>query len=325
MSRQSIIVSAGYFLVTLAAVTAVFVWQGGSALAAAGVLLVLWAAMVLVLIYRAGVVVVSEMDVAVIFDRHTGNFAYFIDSKPSGDVAGRPFNKHEQTAINRLFFNHRPYHHYINPFQEHVKDWISKRPQTAKGHTDTVRTKEGIPLTISWSLGYNVDPCLILRGIEFKLARALPQYSVNMVSGRVIHSLRHIIEQASVVDLYREDAIKNLEEKLRQEVNARSQGIGLKEIAPSDTKIGPIAVPPQVEKALEAAHERELNTETAVKALEALRRVVSRFEPTDMERLAELERLRILDEHGGAFIYSMSSLMKSVEKNEVQHVHRNGD
>jgi len=325
MSRQSILVSTAYFLVTLAATTAVFVWQQWPPLAGVGVVLIFWAAMALILLYQAGTVVVSEMDVAVIFNRHTDNFAYFIDSKPSGSVAGRPFNSHRQTMINSLFFNHRPYHHFINPFQEHVKDWISKRPQTARGRTDAVRTQEGIPLTITWSVGYNLDPCLILPEIEFKLARALPQYSSNMVSGRVIHSLRHIIEQASVVDLYREDAIKNLEEKLRQEVNTRSQGIGLKEIAPSDTKIGPIAVPPQVEKALEAAHERELNTETAVKALEALRRVVSRFEPSDMERLAELERLRILDEHGGSFIYSMSSLMKSVEKNEVRHVHRNGE
>ncbi|MCA9873962.1 MAG: hypothetical protein KC441_09910 [Anaerolineales bacterium] len=323
MSRQSIIVLGGYFLVTLAAVTAVFTWQQGSALAAAGVLLLLWAAMALLLIYRAGVVVVSEMDVAVIFDRHTGNFAYFIDSTPSCDVAGRPFNLHQQTLINRIFFNHRPFHHFINPLQEHVNDWISKRPQTAKGRTDTIRTREGIPLTITWSLGYNLDPCLILSGIEYKLARALPLYSSNMVSGRAIHSLRHIIEQESVVDLYREYAVKNLEEKLRKEVNTRSQGIGLKEIAPSDTRIGPIEVPPQVEKALEAAHERELNTQTAVKALNKLRNVISTFQPSDMERLAELERLRILDEHGGSLVYSMSNLMKSVNgKKEKQVTHK---
>jgi regulator of protease activity HflC (stomatin/prohibitin superfamily) len=325
MSRQSIIFIVSYLLVSLAVITAVFVWQQWPFAIATMLIVASWLGLALALILQAGTVVVDEMEVAVIFSRHTNNFAYFIDSKPSGPVQGRPFNLHANNLIHRLLYKTRPYQHFINPFQDKVQDRISKRPQTAKGATEGLRTKEGIPLKIEWSIGYTMDPLLIRPGLEFKLARGLPQFSNGMISGRVIHSLRHIIEQKSVADLYRLDAMKNLEKEVREEVTRRSQGIGVNDIVASDTKIGPILMPKEVEDALKAAHERELQTTTAVKALEQLRLVVSRFAPSDMERLAELERLRILDQHGGAFIYSMSSLMKTVEKNQTQHVHHNGE
>ncbi|MBK8985598.1 MAG: hypothetical protein IPM39_05890 [Chloroflexi bacterium] len=326
MSRQSIIMVISYLLMTLAGVTAVFVLLDWPLPIAILLILLLWLALAAGLFFQAGQIVVDEMAVAVIFYRHTNNFAYFIDSKPSGPIApGRPFNLHTTRLMNRLFFNHHPYHHFINPLQEKVQDHISKRPQTAKGHTDGLRTKEGIPLRIDWSLGYLMDPVLIRPGLEFKLARGLPQFSGNMISGRVVHSLRYIVEQKSVAELYQLDAIKNLEKELREEVSRRVQGIGFPEISAVDTKIGPITMPQEVEDALKAAHERELQTMTAVKALEQLRLVVSQFSPDDMERLAELERLRILDQHGGSLIYSMASLVKSVDKNHVQHVHHNGE
>jgi len=320
MSRQSIVLVVTYLLVTLAGVMALFVWWQRPFFLGLLLVIALWAVLALALILKAGTVVVGEMDVAVVFERHTDNFAYFIDAKPSGSVTGRPFHKHQQTRLQRFLFR-RPYYYFINPFEEHVKDWISKRPQTVKGRTESVRTQEGIPLTISWAIGYTIDPLRINPGIEYKLARGLPQFSNNIVSGRVIHSLRHIIEQKTVAELYQKGAIQNLENELRAEVNKRAIGVGINEISATDTKIGPIEVPAQVEKALEAAHERELNTKTAVKALEELRQVVSSFQPSDMERLAELERLRILDEHGGSLIYSMSSLMKSVNGKKEKQVH----
>ena len=73
----------------------------------------------------------------------------------------------------------------------------------------------------------------------------------------------------------------------------------------------------EVQKAIEAAHERELQTETTVKALEQIKRAVNEYDDQDIERLAELERLRILDQHGGSLSYEMSNLRKTIEKNKT--------
>jgi hypothetical protein len=315
VSRRSIVFLVVYLMVTVAVVAGLTVgydldlWLGG--------MLFVLSLVLLLLIYfvRYGIVVVDEMSVAVVFDRGTQNFAYFIDSNvKEKDVGERPFNLHRRTLINTLYFNRKKYHHFINPLHQYVKAWISKRPMTVKGATEQIRTREGVPVTVHWSFSYNMDPIFIRPGIEFRLARALPEFSNNMIGGRVIHSLRYQIERMSVNELYTEDAIKNLEITLRQEVNDRAKNLGFVEIIASDVRVGPIEMPQQVEKAIEAAHERELQTATAVKALEDLRHVVSQFASEDMERLAELERLRILDEHGGSFVYAMSSLMKTVQK-----------
>jgi regulator of protease activity HflC (stomatin/prohibitin superfamily) len=325
MSRRSIAFSVAYLLLWLATVVAFSlrfdwpVWVG---------LLLLCSAVVLLLLgffFYRGIVVVDEMSAAVVFNRQTHNFAYFIDSRSGIDLDQRPFNHHRHTLLNRFLFNRSPSHHFISPLHEHVKAWISKRPQTAKGVTEQVRTREGIPLTIHWSFGYTIDPILIRPGIEYKLARALPEFSNNMIGGRVIHALRYLIEQLSVHELYQENAIKKLEAALRHEVNQRATNLGFPEIVASDVRVGPIEVPPQVEKAIEAAHERELQTATAVKALRSLHSAISQFGPEDMERLAELERLRILEEHGGSFVYSMSSLLENVQQSSVRHNYQNGE
>ncbi|MBE2224147.1 MAG: hypothetical protein IAF02_21585 [Anaerolineae bacterium] len=268
---------------------------------------------------RNAYILVDEMDAAVIFYKGTNNFAYFIDSKPSGPVApDRPYNLHNSRKLNQRLHKKDPFHHYINPFTERVESRASKRPLSVEGTVHQIRTREGVSVNITYSVGYNLDVTLIRPKIEYKIARAIPNYHSNMIRGRVIHSLRYMIEQKSVSELYTTDAIKKLEVELRHEVTKRAQGLGFQDIAQTDVKLGPIQVPHDVEKAIEEAHERELQTETAVKALEQIKRAINEYEDKDIERLAELERLRILDQHGGTLSYEMSNLRKTIEKNKTR-------
>ncbi|MFO7678969.1 MAG: SPFH domain-containing protein [Chloroflexota bacterium] len=254
-------------------------------------------------------ILVDEMDAVVIFYKHTNNFAYFIDSDPANTVApGRPYNLHKTRSLNQWKHKTDRYHHFINPVKERVEARITKKPLSVSGATDQIRTREGVPVKIGWSVGYNLDVTLIRPGIEYKIARAIPYYHENMIKGRAIHSLRYMVEQKTVAELYCTDAIKKLEAELLSEVTKRVQGLGFKDIAAVDVKVGPIEVPFDVEKAIEAAHERQLQTTTAVKSLEQLRIVISRFSDSDMERLNDLERLRILDEHGGGLSYEIATL-----------------
>ncbi|MCB8991061.1 MAG: SPFH domain-containing protein [Ardenticatenaceae bacterium] len=216
----------------------------------------------LIIVYRFAYVHLNEMEVGVIF-RRDGNFSRFL----------------------------QPGHHFINPFLEYQDNTIPKGPQTTIGIAKQIRTKEGIPVTIHWNVSFFIDVTKIRPGIENKMARALPKYAVNMIGGRVLHSLRHTVENMGIEDLHTNGAIQKLEDVIGAEVHKRAVNLGVLPIMGNDMKLGPIEMPPQVEKALEANYERQLTVE----ALKKLQEVIDKFTDAHMEKLGELERLRILD------------------------------
>jgi len=216
----------------------------------------------LMIVQRFSYVHLNEMEVGVIF-RRDGNFSRFLP----------------------------PGHHFINPFLEYRDSIIPKGPQTTKGTATQIRTKEGIPVTIHWNVSFFIDVTKIMPGIENKMARALPKFAVNMIGGRVLHSLRHTVEKMSIEELHTDGAIKKLEDVIGAEIHKRAVKLGVLPIMENDMRLGPIEMPPQVEKALEVNYERQLTVE----ALKKLQEVIDKFTDAHMEKLGELERLRILD------------------------------
>lgn len=247
---------------------------------------------------KAAVVIIDELHVGTVFNKRTGNFKRFL----------------------------RPGIYRIDPFTEVKGDEIYLGSQSTSGTCEELRTKEGIPLSIEYNVSFSVDPANALPAIHYKMARTLPKYATNIVAGRVKHVLRHLVEQKSIYDLYQEDAIKKLETEVRAEVSKRSAAVGVAEISANDMKLGPIRMPPQVEKALKTDYERQLQTATSIGALNKLQAVVSKFDDKHMDRLAELERLRIV-ESSGSLVYLMDSLVKKVRETAVPNgngSHSNG-
>jgi hypothetical protein len=266
-------------------------------------------------------ILVDELDTAVIFHKSRNKFAYFIDSEldeTAPELKERPFNLHNKRFLNKSLHKRDKYHHFINPFTEKVSGRIHKKSHSTSGTLEDLRTKEGIPVSISYNIGAKIDLTKIKPGLEFKMARALPVAASNMVKGRAIHALRYIVENKSVTDLYGPDAIKALEKEMREDLTERSKIMGVKPLSPNDMKLGPVRIPYDVQKAIEAAHERELQTKTAVKALEQIKNAIDKYDDKDLERLAELERLRILDQHGDTLSYEMFNLRKSIEQDQIK-------
>ncbi|MCB9445997.1 MAG: SPFH domain-containing protein [Ardenticatenaceae bacterium] len=255
-------------------------------------------------------VYIGELEYGVVFD-HRGDFSRFLDSG----------------------------WRVLNPFTEKLTDRMTKGSQKAQA-TSYLRTRDGIPVEISWNVSFKVVIENIRPAIAFKMARTLPKSADKLVTGKAVQSLRHIIEQKSVWELYKGDAAKELELQLCAQLNARLQlrhkeafsahgvapvpsrppnepisGLGPDEIPWYDVQITAIKMPERIEKALEVAHERRLQTETAVHALERLREVVSQFQDKDMERLAELEKLRILDKDNGSMLHVVASLAQTIRQN----------
>ncbi|MCB8942268.1 MAG: hypothetical protein H6658_00700 [Ardenticatenaceae bacterium] len=258
----------------------------------------LWITLIALVIYgiyrytKAAEVVVGELEVGTVFTKKEGDFVKFLSPKKGA--------------------------YWINPFSQKAGDKISLGSQSTSGKAEALRTKEGIPLTIEYNVSFSLDPRNSLASIHYKMARTLPKYATNIVGGRVNHVLRHFVEQKSIYELYQEDAVKKLEEEVRAEVSKRCVIFGVEDISASSMKLGPIHMPTQVEKALKADYERKLQTSTSIDALERLHAVVSKFDDKHLERLSELERLRIV-ENSGSLVYLMDSLVKKVrEGNGVQ-------
>lgn len=242
-------------------------------------------ALIFFAIYRfviAGEVIVGELEVGTVFTRREGDFVKFLRPKKG------------------------PY--WVDPIRFKTGDKISLGSQNASGECKDLRTKEGIPITIEYNVSFTVDPADALPAIHNKMARALPQHAPNIVAGRVKHVLRHLVEGKSINELYEEGAMKKLEGEVRAEVSERSKVVGVAEITATNMKLGPIHMPQQVEKALKANYERKLQTGTSIEALKCLHEVISQYDEKDMERLAELERLRVI-ENSGSLVYLMDSLV----------------
>ena len=255
--------------------------------------------------FRRGALV-DEMEVGVIFNRINNSFLRFAVSPEPEPV--RQLQRTRKPGWipfgRRVFTINDPYLVRLHWYEE-VRGTIPKKSLTAKGKLENIRTADGIPVTVSWKVSYTVDVNLITETIKHKMARALPDNSDKIVSGRAERAIKHLFELRSIQTLYAinlldgSGAIQNLEQEICQRVNrqlSQPVNLGFKEIKPKDVSLGPIEVPPKVEKALELAHQRKIHTETVAGALERLQIAVAGFNAQDMHHLAELERLRILDE-----------------------------
>ncbi len=230
--------------------------------------------------YRHAYVLLTEMEMGVVFHRN-GNFAYFLDS-------GR---------------------HILNPMTHQLVYRMTKGNINTGRFITEGRAREGIPVTVELSVTVQINLFNIREQIAHKLGRALPQHASRMVRGRAEHAIRHMVEQRSVLDLYNQNATRQLETELLNEVQVRTQIYGTKPIRANDVKIFAIHLPNEVENAIKAAYERQLQTRTATEALRHLNEVVRNFDDNTMSKLAELERLRII-ENSNPLVYIIESFLK---------------
>jgi len=259
---------------------------------------------------------IDEMEVGVIFNRVNKNFCRFeVSPEPT------PIQQYRnQAAIRWIPFGRRmivfndPYFIHLKWYEELVGK-ISKKAQTASGKLENIRTVEGVPISIKWKVKYSIDVNLIEpKKIAHKMARALPEHSEKMVSGKVERALKHLVEIRTIQSLYELGAIQQLEQEVCQRVYRQLThpvNLGFKEIPPKDVSLGPIEVPPKVENALELSHQRKIQADTVAGALERLKRVVDDFSKEDIRRWAELERLRILDDKEAGLFFMSDAFVRS--------------
>lgn len=248
--------------------------------------------------YLGKLELIDEMEVGVIFNRFNNSFCRFeVSPEPVADHDCRDYRVQRWAPFALKWFKFLDPYHVRLRWHEELVGRIPKRSLTASGKLESIRTADGVAVTIPWKVSYTIDVTLIPPNLRHKMARALPEHSDKVVASRAERALKHLIENQTIQTLYETSALQNLEMQLSQNVTRLLNGpnLGFKDISPKDVSLGPIVMPKEVEKALETAHQRRIHTEMVTIAMNELEKAVSRFTPQMMDRLEKLEKLRILD------------------------------
>lgn len=321
--KHPLIFAAALFFLSFTAVAAFQAYGIG------GIVLLIIATIVLVIAiiysFRFRTELIDEMEIGVIFNRVNNSFCRFrISPEPaqnqqiSKQMAARwlPFGR-------RMLILNDPYFVRLKWYEE-VRGTIPKKAQTASGTLENIRTAEGVPISIEWKVKYSIDVTLIEpKKIEHKMARALPEHSEKIVTGKVERALKHLVEIRTIQSLYESGAIQQLEQEMCQRVYRQLThpvNLGFKEIKAKDVSLGPVVIPQKVEKALELAHQRKIQAEMVAGALERLKKAVNGFSKEDIRRWSELERLRILDEKEADLFFMTDAFVRSESVKVKQHV-----
>lgn len=226
-------------------------------------------------VYLQMTVRVPEMHVAIVHNTQHQAFARFL---PSGT-------------------------HRITPFLEKIETIVSTAPATAKGVCKNAHTIGGLTVGVEWTMAYTLNPFKAPTDTHAKLALNLPK-ATQVAQKHVNNCLQHILDDYTIDQLCEPGAHKRLEREVRQMAAERLAGQGFEV---TRVMIDSVELPAHVRTVLEAAHERQIQTENEAKALSRMQAVISQFSEADMQRLMELERIYKMGQNGVTLMYSPMS------------------
>lgn len=182
----------------------------------------------------------------------------------------------------------------LRPFGEMVSGLIPQHPGTATAVCTDALTRDGIGVTVHWSLSYTLNPFQIKPGAQPKLSQTLQTSADGVARRHTNHLLRHLVGEMTVEALVG-GASPQLERRLRQQLTARLHELGFNI---SRVMVERIDLPPQVQATLAEAQ-----------ALDRLQQVIGRFSDADMQRLLELARIQKLGENGVALLLGETAVV----------------
>ena len=104
-----------------------YITMGGAGIVIGFLLLFLAGIIAFMLFLTRSIIHLNEMEVGVIFNKRSDNFAYFIDADVKDSDKYKFINNHEKYFINKLLSRQeRKYLHFIHPLKEELREKISR-------------------------------------------------------------------------------------------------------------------------------------------------------------------------------------------------------
>ena len=217
----------------------------------------------------------------------------------------------EKQAFSRLLPTGR---HWLAPYAEYVRAEIPTSTAVLEGEVQAY-TDGGLPLTIHWSVTYKIEPLKLPAGKQKELGKKLAEKGSKTVRSQTGHFVQQVMSEYSINSLFAPGGRGRFERNARQ---ATANKLDLMGVSVQSVMVKQINMPAHVQSALEDAHERAVQTRSEAEALAQLQQVVSKFSDSDMQRLAELERMRVLGKNGVSMVMPMGvSLLSPHPKSAV--------
>ncbi len=270
--------------------------------------------------YRPALVSIDEREIAVVHDRRSGRFLYYMDQygrytvkdchgKSEGD------NGYDECRKKYVHKYRTPtYRHDIGAFEE-VKGTIKGATKTS-GTEKALRTKDGLLVDVTWLVKANVHP-VRATAPQIKMARLLIDPS-GALGGKFKHQLRLAIAEKTVEELFMAgegndgNVLAALEESLKARIQKVTKALGLR---PNAVHLGPFDFPDTIKNELEVVYRRKIEA----RSLDILRESLDKFDDSYIDRYRELERMRILEnspKHG--YLFESSPNGKDMSKLSIR-------
>lgn len=230
-------------------------WQAGLA---AGLILALAAPAL-----RAGIVVVPARNAALIFNRlqlYTG-------------LRGPGVN-------------------LILPFWEYVGGYLDLAPRARQISLGDLYTRDQVPVTISVSLIYHLDPWAIRPELRPQFVDLLQSAAVAVLQRQVEHLLHRLVGGQSLDTLLGPEFRARVEERLTQELPRRVGEFGIALSGP--VMLGHITLPADLQAELNQAHQARIHAQARADALNTLKQALGAQPDPGWEKAMEVETLEAM-------------------------------
>ena len=192
---------------------------------------------------------------------------------------------------------------------ERLRERLSLTATVVRGKCLRAQTNGGITVTVDWSVTYVINPRTVTWELWPHMARILPHREEQLLRGHGNNIVSQVVSELPVKALTDKGSRGKFERQLRQRLGQRLVPFGFQIFRVIATKI---EMPPPVQAALEAAHERQLFAYSEAMSLERLQKAVSRFSDADMERLLQLKQLHEMGQNGVAlYVPTMMGVVQS--------------
>lgn len=190
-----------------------------------------------------------------------------------------------------------PGRHRLRPFVERVEATLPLGVETATGRCRAY-SDGGLSLTLSWHAVYQLEPFRRQPAEQARLSRKLAHKHGQLLAREATAALQQVMSLTPLQALLGSGGRGRLERGARQVAAAELAGLG---VTLKRLRVVDVELPADVTATLIAAHERAVAAESQAAALARLQTVINAFSETDMQRLTELERLRLLGQNGLAY------------------------
>jgi regulator of protease activity HflC (stomatin/prohibitin superfamily) len=157
-------------------------------------------------------------------------------------------------------------------------------------------------------VAYKIKPFSLPEDKQVSLAKKLAEKGKIITQSQVGHVVQEVMSAYTMDELFAPGGRTRFERDVQRNAKAKLGEFG---IEVQSVMVVTLEMPANVKASLEEAHERAVQTESEAKALSRLHQVISQFTDKDMERLAELERLRMLGKNGVSMVMPMTYSLNS--------------